>query len=419
LKHNDADYQAGAIAAFAPYLPNEALLDALAAAERMSDESLMTSALEALAPHLPENLVERAFERARGLVEPRYEARALLALIPRLPASLMPNALDAVGGMGDTGQSASVLAALAPRLPDFLLPRALELAKWTDDMEERAEVFAALASRLPDALLRETLTAVQGIADGNTRARALAALIPYLPEDERPSLLREAFAAIGSEWHVTDRAHAALAQCLTEVGRHQEAIEHADSISTSGAALRVKAVAVLAQHLPHQLLDEAFKVASATSGWEGYVQALMALAPRLGERPLGEILDKVPKLNDRADRVRLLALVMPYLPVNFRLPLLKEALEAALGISDVRELERALLKLAPHVPLPLTDRPVAVILYRLWCEVLHSVTQRPDRRRQDLLHDIGALAAVLAAPGGPGAVAEAVQAIQEVGKWWN
>ena len=342
-----------------------------------------------------------------------------MALVPHLPGSLMPNVLDAIGGMGDTGHSAAVLAAVAPRLPDSLLPRALELAKWIDQPEERAEVLAALASRLPESLLREAVAAAQRIEDGNNRARALAPLIPYLPTGERQALLDEALEAVKSEWQVTDRVHAALAQCLTKLGHHREAIERAHSISTYSGALRVETVAVLAQFLPDQFLDAAFTLASATLGWEGYVQALMALAGRLGERPLREILRKVPKLNDPAQRVALLVLVMPCIPEACRLSLLKEASEEALKISDPAEKERAVAKLAPHVLRPLADASVAKLLYGLWREVLHSPTQHPGRKRRDLLGDVGALAPILAALGGSEAIAEAIQAIQTAGKWWK
>jgi hypothetical protein len=80
------------------------------------------------------------------------------------------------------------------------------------------------------------------------------------------------------------------------------------------------------------------------------------------------------------------------------------------GISDERERGRALTDLAPQ----LTALPQAKAL-SLWKEILRfSAT----RSRPDLLADLAPLAPVIAALGGPEAVAETCRAIDDVGRWW-
>jgi hypothetical protein len=54
-------------------------------------------------------------------------------------------------------------------------------------------------------------------------------------------------------------------------------------------------------------------------------------------------------------------------------------------------------------------------LYPLWCETLRDQSKQT---RTDLLSDLGALAPVIAALGGPEALEDTAQAIEDVGHWW-
>jgi hypothetical protein len=94
----------------------------------------------------------------------------------------------------------------------------------------------------------------------------------------------------------------------------------------------------------------------------------------------------------------------------------RKIIELALEADWDHARARALSDLASSLAaLPLTS------LAHLWLEdqkggnLLHALARRP---RRDLLSDIRTLAPVIAALGGPEAVAETVRAIQDVGRWW-
>ncbi|WP_041470312.1 hypothetical protein [Chloroflexus aggregans] len=93
--------------------------------------------------------------------------------------------------------------------------------------------------------------------------------------------------------------------------------------------------------------------------------------------------------------------------------MLPETLAAAQAIEWEVARARALAALAPQwAAWAASNRPAA---YDRWTETLRVLSTRP---RPHLLADLHALAPVLAALGGPGAITETFCAIQDVGRWW-
>jgi hypothetical protein len=132
----------------------------------------------------------------------------------------------------------------------------------------------------------------------------------------------------------------------------------------------------------------------------------------LREQALREALAAARKIQSDESCAKVLRDLTSYLPEG----LLSEALAVAREIEADRWRAEALMDLTPYL-----DVLPPMTLARLWLEerdganLLHFLARRP---RKHLLSDLRALAPVLAALGGPEAVAETVRAIQDVGRWW-
>ncbi len=113
-------------------------------------------------------------------------------------------------------------------------------------------------------------------------------------------------------------------------------------------------------------------------------------------------------MGQRYFRYAIYLIILP--PQVVAAPLLHEALEVAGSIGSDSYRTKALTSLAPQ----LAALPLAT-LYPLWCETLRFLA---ERKREGLLRDLQALVLVIEALGGEEAVKEAVQVVQDVGRWW-
>ncbi|MEZ4868835.1 MAG: effector-associated domain EAD1-containing protein [Caldilineaceae bacterium] len=159
--------------------------------------------------------------------------------------------------------------------------------------------------------------------------------------------------------------------------------------------------------LPTQGLAYARQVSNARQ----QVEMLVAVAPFLPdkaeqERVLTEALGVVRVIEDSSSRADALTNLAPHLSPKQ----IEEALAVARAIQDRYYRGRILTNLAPCLA-----KFSQTYLYPLWCETLPILS---SRTRDHLLSDLAALSDVIVCLGGSSALAEAAQAIQDVGRWW-
>ncbi len=331
----DGVYQADALAKLAPYLSEDLLQEALAAARDLPDEqdaygtNPQGRALARLIPRLAElGHPQRALAMARGIEDEVYQAEALVGLAPYLLEGLLQEALAAARDLPDEqdmyGRTPQrrALARLVPRLAELGHPqRALAMVREFEWLQTSA--LAQLAPHLPEGLLHEALTAVRDIEEAGQRAKTLAGLAPYLSE----ALLREALTTVyviqDSENQV--RALNELASPrLAELGYPREALAAAQEVEDS--ELRAQVLAGLVPYLSEELLHEALAAAWEVEDERGRARVLAKLSHRLAE--LGhpqKALALAQEIEDVLSQARVLAELAPYLSEG----LLKEALVMA------------------------------------------------------------------------------------------
>ena len=355
--------------------------------------------LAALAPHLSDPLRTEAFcdasAEASQLTSTEQRAQVLTWLLPRLPEDLRPqtliNAITAIrelkdqhriaGGYGsyyesdpgtlyvNTGARTKALSELGEVLADPTKPR-LSTAEIVEQIRavctwEDENTFSTAAAEAAMRLVRggpaqlayrpdEWAFSARGastiaearIGDERERAdvaEALEVMTPEPAETEQEKTL-SAITAPGTHEgiEVLPRTFVALAPDLPAF-RLREALELAQKIrdpTVHAAVLRA-----LAPRLPEPLLREVL-----TPGSRGFAEILTAVAARLPEPLLREIVERVQGIDDAHERAQALAVMAPYLSE----PLANEALafvrSVCRDLTDGRAAQHALIALAPRLP---------------------------------------------------------------------
>jgi hypothetical protein len=441
--------RADVLAALAPRLPTDLLVEALTDTRQISDKDRRARVIAALVPRLPASLLADALTAAQQIGDEYPRAQLLAALASCLPADLLDETLAAARQITDTAQRTKVLATLASHLSadqqKLVWAEALAAAQQINSEYFRAQELALLAPQLPADLIAETLAAARQIRQEDTRAQLLATLAPRLPtEQQQDEVWAEALAAAdGADLHGFGRAQllaALVAQMPTDIV--DEELANARQVSNAPrrtewlAALaprlpteqqreevwaealtaarqstddyeRAYMLEVLAPRLPAGLLAEALAAARQISDVDSRAQLLIGLAPRLPAGLLAEALAAARQISDEDCRVRVLAALAPRLPAG----LFAEALAAARQISDERERARALAALAGQMAAqaPLSDGA-------LLQEVLPVLARHP---RHELVADLRIL---LAHPQGTALGTQIASITAEatiaVGNWW-
>jgi hypothetical protein len=123
-----------------------------------------------------------------------------------------------------------------------------------------------------------------------------------------------------------------------------------------------------------------------------------------------QITDSVSHGIAQLTRARALAALALHLPIEQQHQGWAEALAAARNITGEADRAEVLVAMGPLV----SALPPSSVSLR-WQESLSVLARRP---RHELLVDLRALAPLLSGAGGEQAVAAAVQAIIDVGRWW-
>jgi hypothetical protein len=436
--------------AIAPHLPEPLLREALEVVSGVPDEHDRMKALIALACSLPKPLLlTRALTLARAMKDESRRVEALAAVAAGLSEeerfAVLGEALDTVraikrrsGGNAwgrEEGAATGALVALAPHLIESLAREALEVVRSIKSEFYRAQALAGLAAYLPGPRLGEALAMARMIDDKASRAEALAAVARRLPDLERPPVVREALALVGSlpresRWYKIARTMAERLPVLDEMFEIPEpdeehrakvlvelafALPESERLPVFREVLRaaraiedeeerVEALSTFVLHLPKALLGEALALARAVRAPEQRALALSLLAPAVseGERPLviREALNTVQTIEDAELRPAIPAVLAPHVPRS----LLDEALVATRGIADAGPRAETLAALAPLLLEP--DR--THVLHKALgiartiqsgsdrCQALVAIaSQVPESERPSLLREALAVAGAL------------------------
>lgn len=369
---------------------------ALEMVKEIRDGAPTARALAALAPYLPEELLRTAMAMALRVGD--WKRDAVPELASRLSPALLREFVSAALG-SERVQDDLNLALLAPYLDENLVRTALAGLQglWLPG-NRGVTIFAELLVRLAElgypeealALFREFEEARFFVnwrgKDPRTRAEILTRVVPYLPENLRSQLLQEALEAAHqipqTEYRVS--ALTALVPYLQEklqVQVLQETLVAIEEIRSEHALVRLLPL------LSESLLRNLLATVQQSAAWP---YSLEALTRRIGDLPEGIRLEAL--------QIALSALLSGHRPsVHTRLRLRGST-------------AYYLTHLAPHLTILPLDTFKA-----LWHDALFSYVADT---RQRLLSTLGDSGPVLAALGGEEAVAETFHAIQDVGRWW-
>jgi transcriptional regulator with XRE-family HTH domain len=445
------------------YLPEALLSKVLGMVSALKERpNQQFRALKGLVAYLPEARLHEAVALAQAIEQPVYRTNALVSLAPRLPAALLREVLVVIQAIGDADNQASAISfidsdperlamtlqleeqndiwcqapelstasdvasalAAAQTIEDVFPTRAMRVTQLAARLVELGEPYAALAAvqELPSQDWTDrnpraaglahlvlylglhgytdlALATAQALDETYWRAEALAGLTPLLPEDARRGVLKEAL-----------NAARAIEPPLRGFGGPVE--DWATYMDDDGTA-PVRALARLAAYLPAAerlpLLVEARSATLALrmSAAPDFAQAGLAVQmARLGFTV--EALE-VARVVKRAV-LRDLALVgmMPNLPEVDRPAVFAEVLA---NLKDTYEGLSVALPLVRHLQEVPREH-----WYPLWCELVHVLAI--SCRRSGLLGIISNIRQVMTELGGQEALAEAKQAILDVGRWF-
>lgn len=356
--------RASALAALAPRLDGprrvRAIEAAVDAAATIDDDLRRTELLVQLAASADE-------PQCRQILTAATHAPSLKELWHRTPAYT------------DPGKYAEVLIAAALDLPSDLALQAVPLAGCIPDAELRAELLAALLPHVPsgvgDDIVRETL---QGLAHPDFEsfaARAIAQLAPVLPKHLLPQALT-------------------IAQALPEPGEALAAL--AGGLPEPERRITIEQVGDLARNAEWR--GPTFIAALAASCQDTAVVSLIA-----------EALSQARSLTYPGARAGGLAKLLPYVPVGAQEGVIDEIISVAPTLDTLYRSD----VLANVVPV-LTAMPGPAI-HRLLRAILRPAAARD---RQQVLWELRGLARALADLSSPGGPAEALEAIDAIGRWW-
>lgn len=396
----------------------------------------------------------------------QMQAQALVELAPLLAArGNNIQALMAARMIEDASDRAVTLAGLAPYLPEPLqkgvLQEAVATARAISGKSKRAQTLAALRPSLAEPMqsevLREALREAQGVDQRGEQVWALVEVAPHLADSERSEVCQQIISAGQRIWPTDESTYgwalASLAPQLSEPLARQ-ALEIAHHIANN--YYRAKALAgLLARLVELGCAEEALQVAGAVEDGEGRAVVLERLAPYLPESLLlqaVEMAEGVPELDSyssNSPQASVLMALIPRLPEPLRAPIQEQALIAAQNIPDHEGCAQTLLRLAPQLldPLQGTALRLALLaalrinkdrhrfereellasaavqlaalsyerLYPIWSEVLHDLA---SHSRQNFLADLRLFVPIIAALGNEMGVIEAMNAIEDVIRWW-
>jgi len=293
--------------------------------------ALMRSSIASLAASIPPSLITRLVQTGRWDV---------------------PQALTYVDSIPDPRSRTLARVGLAPYLPDHLLSSVLGTARRIEDLYLRVWAIASMVRNLPirdrARLVRPEFEVARAILDPAERVRAVVSVVQHFPVKERIRLVEPEL----------------------EVAR-----------AILDPAGRAKALVSIVTFFPQGVRSCVLgtELDAATQILSSYLRAqvILNVAPYLEDNLIASAFAVLATLSDPCDYARALAAMAPFLPLDRRSMMLREALERTVGIQNPFYRAQALASLIPVLPSGLLSLALDIV----------STIDRPSNRA-DLLGSI-------------------------------
>jgi hypothetical protein len=398
----------------APGLPED-LVEKILTASSVDRGVAGAGVLSALAPRLSGRLLDDAVRVAKAIDPSLARLRALSLLVQRLPGKRrvqeLPEMITDVEAMEPELEKVQAFCALAPLWPEAserALIVAEEILREEASFASNGWVFVALSqlqSLSPSQWERITRALQTAELNNDSRALAMCALGHHLSEAQRSSIVRRYVTTLRSSARsfLAQRDLEALLAFYLPEDERAEAIANniRTLVFTAGASYspfslgekwhKHQALSSLSD-LPEPLLATALEYAKQIADDEGRAEVLEKLLPRCSDGGKAAVLEaelwRLERTSDGAARARvatalvvylkdplrsqvaqqtlasiqainvssedsfsLTSALLPYLG-KMRLQVVLEALDRAMAIPDRCSKDRALARLATHVPQP-------------------------------------------------------------------
>jgi hypothetical protein len=398
-KTEDTD-KADSLELLAPNLPSELLQEALATAQKITDERHRTLVLSILDLRLNDELKvqtpiarevkdqsarlstlylnesgqaqtpSEALNAVREIKEEVLRALMLDDLAPYLiDLTLKAQALAIVREIKNGYIRVRALGSLAPYPNDELQAQAFleELAaiQEIEDEEVRASALRVIAPHLNDKLRAVAVAVARKIKDEYDRSRALSKLMPYL-DDELKVLELVAARRIKDEF--------TRVKTLCSLVPHLDDGLRSQALSAAlGAAREIKSDVARARafcypapylngELQAQALFEALAAVQEIKYQSGRANALRDIAPHLNDELQVHALSIVRENKDELGRIDELKTLVPYLNAELQTQALSEALSIVREIKNEDNRAFVLVYIAPHLNDEFKAQALAVAL---------------------------------------------------------
>jgi hypothetical protein len=365
--------------------------------------ALMRSSIASLAASIPPSLITRLVQTGRWDV---------------------PQALTYVDSIPDPRSRTLARVGLAPYLPDHLLSSVLGTARRIEDLYLRVWAIASMVRNLPirdrARLVRPEFEVARAILDPAERVRAVVSVVQHFPVKERIRLVEPELEVARAILDPAERVRAVVSvvqhfPVKERIRLVEPELEVARAILDP--AERVRAVVSVVQHFPVKerirLVEPELEVARAILDPAGRAKALVSIvtffpqgvrscvlgteldaatqilssylraqvilnvAPYLEDNLIASAFAVLATLSDPCDYARALAAMAPFLPLDRRSMMLREALERTVGIQNPFYRAQALASLIPVLPSGLLSLALDIV----------STIDRPSNRA-DLLGSI-------------------------------
>ena len=399
--------QSKTLAAMIPYLVPELQADVAAKALALSTFSLShnmsgdytdikyssySEFLSAITPHLSPELLDETLTIARKIIGEYDRTQSLVAIVPHLRSDLQSSvcydALSTARNIKDEYNRSKALVAVAS-----CSPSSLKASRWRYGEKRRRKIASCSPSSLKVSVLDEALATARSIKD-RYRSTALIAVATQLPHDLQEPVIFEALIAAKSIEDEYERFEA-LANAMPHLPPLDGVI-----FAMNGESI---AKSIINELVVKNKGNDKFWQTLAT-----FASSLPLELNDLQTHFVGIVLAGAKTIQDKSYSAQILAAIFHHLPPDMQKTLFNDTFKAIRDIKDTNARFEALSAIASY----LLAQPDSV---QLWSETLLIIA---SRARFDLLSDLAALTPWIASFGEE-AVHETVQAIQDVGRWWQ
>lgn len=414
-KIDEKDEKEEAIVQLIPYLSKSLFPTILVEIKNIEEEYYQKNILLKIISSLDKNLLKEylseILEIIRSINSLEFKAE-LLRKISCYAPEIWSEAADIAYGIENKSKKVKVLSLFISLSPS-LREDALNIARTIEDNFERGK---ALIKLIPPRFrpldyeehanyLHEIMDIItKHIRDGYSKVVLLNQLIPCLPSSLKKTALSQALSLNLSMPSNYFRGDIELSHLVPNLSDEffEELLEHLENNPQKVGLLLSPTIT---EYVPEHLMLRALAiVAKNTIGGNVFEK----IAPRLPDKFKSETIDLTTSIKSISFRSDALQELVPYLPDK----LLPKILDATKDIGEESEQDKAelLSTLAPRLIQLFPD-----LSYRIWLKILRPLA---SINRRFLLDQMDNLSFIIHQLGGKEAVAEAIDTIQTVQRYW-